>query len=115
MFQVKTGCELKLAADGDNAHLILIWSHHHFQQKNVKVLFCQKYRRRSQKCVTGILSSNLFVLQVAVLEALKNVCYRYTVIEFVCSLSTVSNTGTSRPKIVSPVYGHIICLQMQYR
>ena len=31
MFQVKIGCELKLAADDDNANLILIWPHHHFQ------------------------------------------------------------------------------------
>ena len=43
MFQVKIGCELKLAADDDNANLILIWPHRHFQQ-NEKVPFCQKYR-----------------------------------------------------------------------
>ena len=36
MFQVKIGCELKLAADNDNANLILIWPHCHFQQ-NEKV------------------------------------------------------------------------------
>ena len=35
MFQVKTD---------DNANLILIWAHRHFQQ-NVKVPFCQKCRR----------------------------------------------------------------------
>ena len=40
MFQVKTGCELKLAAESDNANLILIWSHCHFKQKNAKVSFC---------------------------------------------------------------------------
>lgn len=40
MLQVKTGCELKLAAGSDNVNLILIWLHfHYFQQKNVKVLF----------------------------------------------------------------------------
>ena len=54
MFQVKTCCELKLAADFDNANLLLIWSHCHFQQKNVKVSFCQKYERWShwtpEKC-----------------------------------------------------------------
>ena len=42
MSQVKIGCELILAADDDNANLILIWPHCYFQQ-NVKVLFCQKY------------------------------------------------------------------------
>ena len=49
MFQVKTGCELKFAVDGDNANLILIWSHCHFLQKNVKMPLCQKYRRWSPK------------------------------------------------------------------
>ena len=44
MFQVKKVCELKLAADSDNANLILIWSHHHFHQKNLRVPFRQKYR-----------------------------------------------------------------------
>ena len=29
MFQVKIGCELKLAADDDNANLILVWLHRH--------------------------------------------------------------------------------------
>ena len=44
MFEVKIGCELKLAADGDNANLILTWQFRHFQQKNVKVPIRQKYR-----------------------------------------------------------------------
>ena len=41
MFQVKVGCESKLAADDNNANLILIWPYHHFQQNAVS--FCQKY------------------------------------------------------------------------
>ena len=43
MFQVKPGCELKLAADDDNANLILIWPHRQFQ-RNVKVPLCLLYR-----------------------------------------------------------------------
>ena len=31
-------------SDDDNANLILIWPHRKFQQKNVKVPFCQKYQ-----------------------------------------------------------------------
>ena len=54
MLQVKTSCELKLAADCDNANLILIWSDHHFQQKNMMVLFFQK--------IPALKSSNLFVV-----------------------------------------------------
>ena len=38
-----------------------------------------------------MLSSDLFVVQVPVLGVLRNM---YTVNEFVCSLSTVLNTGT---------------------
>ena len=56
--------ELLLAADNDNARSILIWPHRYFK-KNVKVRF--------------------EILQMR---------YRYTVIKFVCSLSTASNTGT---------------------
>ena len=58
------GCELKLAADHDNANLILIWPHRHFQKNNVKVSFCQN---------TGA-------------EVLK-MRYRYAVMEFVCGSS----------------------------
>ena len=36
-------------------------------------------------------------------------CYRYTVNEFVCSLSTVLNTGTLNPENALPVYRHLIC------
>ena len=36
--------ELYLAADHDNANLILIWPHPHFNQKNVKVPPSQKYQ-----------------------------------------------------------------------
>ena len=79
MFQVKIGCELKLAADDDDANLMLIWPHRHFQQKKVKVLLLPKkpgvedlkmrYRYAiiefvsgSSTCVTDMLSSNLFVV-----------------------------------------------------
>ena len=70
----------------DNTNLILIWSHHHFQQ-NVKVPFCQKYQCWSpknvlpvchhriclwfntstwspEKCVSSIPPTNLFVVRV---------------------------------------------------
>ena len=42
MFQVKIGCELKLAGDDDDANLMLICPHRQFQQKKVKVLFLPK-------------------------------------------------------------------------
>ena len=84
MFQVKKVCELKLEADSDNVNLILIWSHHHFHQKNLRVPFRQKYLKMEfLKMRCRIPSSNFLVIQVPVLEVLKN-----------CSLSTVSNTGT---------------------
>ena len=41
-------------------------------------------------------------------------CYWYTVIKFVCSLSTVSNTDTRSPKSELLVYHHPICLLWQY-
>ena len=80
MFQIKID---------DNTNLTLIWPHRHFQQ-NLKVLFCQKYRCDEalkmcylcavigfvcgsstctwspEKCVSGILSTNLFVVAVPV-------------------------------------------------
>ena len=65
-FKQKPGCELKLAADGDNAILMLIWSHCHFQQENVKVSFYLLY--------TGV-------------KVLK-MRYLYTVIKVFCSSST---------------------------
>ena len=37
-------------------------------------------------------------------------CYRYTVNEYVCSLSTVFNSGTLSSKNALPVYRHLICL-----
>ena len=37
-------------------------------------------------------------------------CYRYTVNEYVCSLSTVLNSGTLSSKNALPVYRHLICL-----
>ena len=72
----------------DNTNLILVWLHRHFQQ-DMKVLFCQntgvealKMRYRyavigficgssagtwsPEKCVIGILSTNLFVVAVPV-------------------------------------------------
>ena len=68
-----------------NTNLTLIWPHCHFQQ-NVKVPFCQKYWRQAvkmcycyavigfvcgsstgtwspEKCVIGILSTNLYVVK----------------------------------------------------
>ena len=60
-------------------------------------------------------SSDLFVVQVLVPGALKNVLPIYYVTnkyvtEFVCSLSTVLNTGTLIPKNGLPVYRYLICL-----
>ena len=74
MFQVKIG---------NNANLILIWPHRHFQQ-NLKVPFCQKN--------TGV-------------EALK-MRYRYPVIGFVCGSSTGnwSPEKCVRPQFVNTLF-----------
>ena len=45
---------LKLTEDADNADSIQFWPHHYFQQKNVKVLFYQKYRCWSPKNMSPI-------------------------------------------------------------
>ena len=93
MFQIKID---------DDANLKLIWLHRHFQQ-NVKVLFYPKnalpvYRHRI--CLW---------FKYQYLESWK-MYYRYTVIKFVCSLSTVVNTGTLSSKNALPIYRHLICL-----
>ena len=76
---------MKLAADDDNANLILIWPRRHFQQKKVEVPFAKNTGIKvlkmrywyavikfvcgssigtcsPEKCVTDILPSNLFVV-----------------------------------------------------
>ena len=55
-------------------------------------------------------SSDLFVVQVRVLGVLKNVLSVATANEFVCSLTTVLNTGTLSSKTALPVYRHLIFL-----
>ena len=75
MFQVKTLCpELKLATDNDNANLILTKGNVLFS-KNTTVE------------VLNIPSSNLFTVQVLLLEVLKNILLVYHDPTF-CSWST---------------------------
>ena len=97
MLQVKTSCELKLAADCDNANLItdLVWSPFSTKEHDGVVfpkntgfevikLVCSLITGTwsPEKCVTDILSSNLFVVSVPfpilVLKVLK-MHHQYTV------------------------------------
>ena len=65
-----------------NANLILIWPHHHFQQKNMKVLYWPKYQCWSWYTVIK------FVWSSTTSSWSPEICYRYTAIQFVCSWST---------------------------
>ena len=65
-----------------NANLTLIWPHHHFQQKNMKVLFWPKYQCWSWYTVIK------FVWSSTTSSWSPEICYRYTAIQFVCSWST---------------------------
>ena len=98
MFQIKID---------DNTNLILIWPHRHFQQ-NLKVLFCQKYRWWSPKNALPVCCHQIcWWFKYRYLESWK-MCYWYTVNEFVCSLSTVLNTGTLSSKNALPVYCNLL-------
>ena len=68
MFQVKIGCELKLAADNDHATLVL--------KSNLKLFFCQN-SVEVLKMRYWYVVINLFVVQVPVLGVLKNVLQIY--------------------------------------
>ena len=56
-----------------NANLILIWPHCYFQQKDEGAVFLKIPMLTPYKCVFGIPSSNLFLVQALVPEVLKNV------------------------------------------
>ena len=80
--------ELKLATDSDNANLILVWPRHLFQQKNMKVLYCQNYQCWSPKNALPVYCHRICLqFKYQYLKSWK-ICYPYTVIKFVCSWRT---------------------------
>ena len=76
--------------------------------KTWRCCFYQKYRCWSPKNALPVCPHRICLWFKYRYEKSWKMCYRHTVNEYVCSLSTVLNTGTLSSKNELPVYCHLI-------